>query len=125
MSIPARQLGGRRVNPRSGESADELKWAEPGSAPHGEERTGPAGSRRPYFGASKAGHQKPDGGTVAGNVGLPFGQTDLANLSMEYGNTAPTSRSVQREDAALLIAAGNDAVADPAQPRSGACPRWD
>ena len=58
-----------------------------------------------------------DGGTytVAGNVGLPLGQTGFANLSMEYGNTAPTSRSVQRDDAALLIAAGNDAVADPAQ----------
>ena len=58
-----------------------------------------------------------DGGTytVAGNVGLPLGQTGFANLSMEYGNTGPTSRSVQRDDAALLITAGNDAVADPAQ----------
>ena len=58
-----------------------------------------------------------DGGTytVAGNVGLPLGQTGFANLSVEYGNTAPTSRSVQRDDAALLIGAGNDAVADPAQ----------
>ena len=58
-----------------------------------------------------------DGGTytVAGNVGLPLGRTGFANLSLEYGNTAPTSRSVQRDDAALLIAAGNDAVADPAQ----------
>ena len=58
-----------------------------------------------------------DGGayTVAGNVGLPLGQTGFANLSLEYGNTAPTSRSVQRDDAALLIAAGNDAVAEPAQ----------
>ena len=58
-----------------------------------------------------------DGGayTVAGNVGLPLGQTGFANLSLEYGNSAPTSRSVQRDDAALLIAAGNDAVADPAQ----------
>jgi len=58
-----------------------------------------------------------DGGTyaVAGNVGLPLGQTGFANLSVEYGNTAPTNRSVHRDDAALLIAAGNDAVADPAQ----------
>ena len=58
-----------------------------------------------------------DGGayTVAGNVGLPLGQTGFANLSLEYGDSAPTSRSVQRDDAALLIAAGNDAVADPAQ----------
>ena len=58
-----------------------------------------------------------DGGTytVAGNVGLPLGANGFANLSVEYGNTAPTSRSVQRDDAALLIATGNDAVADPAQ----------
>ena len=58
-----------------------------------------------------------DGGTytVAGNVGLPLGQTGFANLSVEYGNAGRTSRSVQRDDAALLVAAGNDAVADPAQ----------
>ena len=53
--------------------------------------------------------------TVSGNVGLPLGRTGFANLSMEYGNAAATSRSVQRDDAAALIAAGNDAVADPAQ----------
>ena len=58
-----------------------------------------------------------DGGTytVAGNAGLPLGETGFANLSVEYGNTGRTSRSVQRDDAAALIAAGNDAVADPAQ----------
>ena len=53
--------------------------------------------------------------TVAGNVGLPLGTAGFANLSLEYGNAAPTSRSVQRDDAAALVAAGNDAVADPAQ----------
>ncbi len=53
--------------------------------------------------------------TVAGNAGLPLGENGFANLSLEYGNTGPTSRSVQRDDAAALIAAGNDAVADPAQ----------
>ena len=58
-----------------------------------------------------------DGGTytVAGNAGLPLGRAGFANLSLEYGNAGATSRSVQRDDAALLIAAGNDAVADPAQ----------
>ena len=58
-----------------------------------------------------------DGGayTVAANAGLPLGRTGFANLSLEYGNAGRTSRSVQRDDAALLIAAGNDAVADPAQ----------
>ena len=66
-----------------------------------------------------------DGGayTVSGNVGLPLGRTGFANLSLEYGNSAPTSRSVQRADAARLVAAGNSAVADPAQ-ISGA-PRID
>ena len=58
-----------------------------------------------------------DGGTytVSGNAGLPLGRSGFANLSVEYGNAGPTSRSVQRDDAALLIAAGNDAVADPVQ----------
>ena len=58
-----------------------------------------------------------DGGTytVAGNAGLPLGRTGFANFSVEYGNAGPTSRSVQRDDAALLRAAGNAAVADPAQ----------
>ena len=58
-----------------------------------------------------------DGGAynVAGNVGLPLGANGFANLSFEYGNADPTDRSVQRLDAAALIAAGNTAVADPAQ----------
>ena len=53
--------------------------------------------------------------TVSGNVGLPLGDKGFANLSIEYGNTDPTSRSVQRRDAAVLIAGGNTHVADPAQ----------
>ena len=57
-----------------------------------------------------------DAYNVAGNVGLPLGETGFANLSFEYGNSDPTDRSVQRADAAALIAAGNSAVADPAQP---------
>ena len=58
-----------------------------------------------------------DGGTytVAGNAGLPLGEAGFANLSLEYGNSNATDRSVQRDDAAALVAAGNDAVADPAQ----------
>ncbi len=63
------------------------------------------------------GYAAGDGDTVtfSGNVGLPLGQTGFANLSLEYGSSDPTSRSLQRDDAALLIAAGNTAVADPAQ----------
>ena len=56
-----------------------------------------------------------DAYTIAGNIGLPLGAMGFANLSMEYGNAGPTDRSVQRTDAAALIAAGNTAVADPAQ----------
>ena len=52
---------------------------------------------------------------VAANTGLPLGRTGFANLSLEYGNTASTDRSVQRTDAAGLIAAGNRHVGDPAQ----------
>ncbi len=53
--------------------------------------------------------------TLAGNVGLPLGEDGFANLSAEFGASNPTSRSVQRDDAAALIAAGNTQVRDPAQ----------
>ena len=52
---------------------------------------------------------------VAGNIGL--GREDLwTNLSVEYGGMNETDRSIQRDDAAGLIDAGNTEVADPAQP---------
>ena len=50
---------------------------------------------------------------VAANAGLPLGDGGFANLSVEYGNSAPTSRSVQRDDATALIAAGNRHVRTP------------
>ncbi len=53
--------------------------------------------------------------SVAGNIGLPLGDTGFANLSLEYGYSDPTDRSVQRDDAAALIAAGNTFVRNPAQ----------
>ena len=56
-----------------------------------------------------------DSYSLAGNVGLPLGENGFANLSLEYGNANPTDRSVQRLDAAALVAAGNTHVADPAQ----------
>ena len=53
--------------------------------------------------------------SFAGNIGL--GREDLwTNLSLEYGGMNETDRSVQRDDAAALINAGNTDVADPAQP---------
>ena len=55
--------------------------------------------------------------SVSANVGLPIpvGEGGFFNVSAEYGETDATSRSVQRTDAAAIIAAGNTAVADPAQ----------
>ena len=62
-------------------------------------------------------YQVGDGMTyaIAGNIGV--GQENLwTNLSLEYGNANETERSVQRDDAAALIGAGNGDVANPAQP---------
>ena len=56
-----------------------------------------------------------DAMSVAGNIGFPLGETGFLNLSGEYGTVDPTDRSVQRDDAAGLIAAGNTSVRDPAQ----------
>ena len=55
------------------------------------------------------------GYSVAGNIGVPLGRQGFANFSFEYGASDPTSRSVQRNDAAAVIAAGNTKVANPAQ----------
>jgi iron complex outermembrane recepter protein len=52
---------------------------------------------------------------VSGNLGMPLTSNGFANFSFEYGSTDPTNRSIQRDDAAALIAAGNTAVEDPAQ----------
>ena len=56
-----------------------------------------------------------EGYAVSGNVGLPLGESGFANLTAEYGASEPSSRSVQRDDALLLVAAGNRHVRDPAQ----------
>ncbi len=53
--------------------------------------------------------------SLAGNIGLPFSDSGFMNLSFEYGEADATDRSVQRNDAAALVAAGNTAVANPAQ----------
>ena len=52
--------------------------------------------------------------TLAANLGLPLMDAGFINLSMEYKQADPTSRSVQRADAAGLIAAGNSRVRQPA-----------
>ncbi|MGQ4276590.1 TonB-dependent receptor plug domain-containing protein [Pseudidiomarina sp. E22-M8] len=52
---------------------------------------------------------------VGANIGMPLSEKGFANFSMEYKTADPTSRSVQRDDAAALISAGNSFVEDPAQ----------
>jgi iron complex outermembrane receptor protein len=56
-----------------------------------------------------------DAMTLSANIGTGLGENGFANFSIEAGQTDPTSRSAQRPDAIGLIAAGNTAVADPAQ----------
>ena len=56
-----------------------------------------------------------DASSIAANLGFPLGARGFFNLSLEAGSADPTDRSVQRDDAAGLIAAGNTAVANPAQ----------
>ncbi|RDV25167.1 TonB-dependent receptor [Alteromonas aestuariivivens] len=58
-----------------------------------------------------------DGDTVqmSGNIGLPLTANGFVNLSAEYRTADDTSRSVQRDDAAELTAAGNTFVANPSQ----------
>ncbi len=52
---------------------------------------------------------------ISANIGLPLGPDGFANFSAEYADADPTSRSVQRADAAQLIALGNTDIRDPAQ----------
>ncbi len=53
--------------------------------------------------------------TIDANVGLPLSDAGFVNLSLQYKNADPTSRSMQRPDAANLIEQGNTFVEDPAQ----------
>jgi iron complex outermembrane receptor protein len=52
---------------------------------------------------------------VSGNIGLPFTDNGFANISGEFKQADPTSRSVQRDDAAASAAAGNPFIENPAQ----------
>ena len=53
--------------------------------------------------------------TIAGKYGLPLGQDGFLTTSFQIRQADDTSRTQQRPDAAALIAAGNTAVASPAQ----------
>ncbi|MFT7560404.1 MAG: iron complex outermembrane receptor protein [Flavobacteriales bacterium] len=52
---------------------------------------------------------------ISGNVGLPLTANGFVNLTLQYGQADAYQRSVQRDDAAELVANGNSAVANPAQ----------
>lgn len=52
--------------------------------------------------------------TIDGNVGLALTENGFLNASFQIKNVDPTSRSVQRPDAAALAAAGNPNINDPA-----------
>jgi iron complex outermembrane recepter protein len=58
-----------------------------------------------------------DGESVlaAANMGLPLGEDGFANVSLQWRDTKETDRSIQRVDAAGLIATGNTDVPNPAQ----------
>lgn len=51
---------------------------------------------------------------IAANIGLPITDAGFFNLSAQFKEADPTSRSIQRGDAAGLIAAGNTNVRTPA-----------
>ncbi len=53
--------------------------------------------------------------TLAGNVGAPLGEDGFINVSLEYGTADPTNRTIQRQDAANIIGAGNTNLRDVAQ----------
>ncbi|WP_423186461.1 TonB-dependent receptor plug domain-containing protein [Alishewanella sp. d11] len=52
---------------------------------------------------------------LAANFGMPLTQDGFVNVSLQYKNVDPTSRSVQRGDAATLAAQGNPDIAPIAQ----------
>ena len=66
---------------------------------------------------SQGEYYKGDGATttIDGNIGLPLTDSGFVNISAQYKTADATSRSVQRQDAANLIAQGNMDVNDPAQ----------
>lgn len=52
---------------------------------------------------------------IQSHAGLSLNDRGFVHLSAEYKQQAATSNSVQREDAELLAAAGNNAIIEPAQ----------
>jgi iron complex outermembrane receptor protein len=50
---------------------------------------------------------------LAANIGVPLGDNGFANATLQWTESEETVRSLQRTDAAGLIATGNDAVKQP------------
>ena len=69
------------------------------------------------FSIKQGEYSEGDGSTnvIAGKYGMPLGSEGFVTTSFQIRQADPTSRSVQRPDAAALIAGGNSAVANPAQ----------
>ena len=67
--------------------------------------------------ARLGGYKEGDGDSIhiAGNFGVPLTENGFANFTYQFKESDATDRSVQRLDAENLIAAGNTAVANPAQ----------
>jgi len=67
--------------------------------------------------ARVGGYAEGDGDSirVSGNFGVPLSDHGFANITYQFKESDATSRSIQRDDAAGLIAAGNTAVLNPAQ----------
>jgi iron complex outermembrane recepter protein len=57
---------------------------------------------------------------VQANAGLPLGPDGFANVTFSYMEADRTTRSTQRTDAEVLIAAGNDAIPQPISQAWGA-----
>ena len=57
---------------------------------------------------------------ISGNIGLPFTDNGFANISGEFKQADPTSRSVQRSDAAASTAAASEPSASASSESSGA-----
>jgi iron complex outermembrane receptor protein len=50
---------------------------------------------------------------LSANIGMPLGDNGFANATLQWSESEPTSRSLQRTDAAGLIATGNSDVRQP------------
>ena len=98
---------------RDGAAAQYGSDAIAGVINFGLKRLGEGGQVEAFAGE----HYEGDGFTqqYGAQIGLPLGGNGFATFTAEYRQADPTSRSVQRDDAAAAAAAGYPNVPDPAQ----------